>query len=788
MTHHNHESGHVIHPHHFIDQVVNGYCRDPFAFLGMHQLHDGSLVVRTFLPGALYIELVNRDTGKNMGRMELIHEWGLYAIQLRKPAEPFNHRFTVDFGAGPVPMDDAYRTPPILGEMDVYLFSEGRHWRLYDHLGAHPKSLGGVQGTAFAVWAPNAQRVSVIGHFNNWDGRRHSMRLRQECGIWELFIPGVHAGDFYKFEVKGINGDLQPAKSDPFAFACELAPGNASIVQALSSYEWQDGHWMKARKKHNYYNNPMSIYELHLGSWRRKPEEENRSLSYREMADELVPYIKDLGFTHVEFLPLSEFPFEGSWGYQPTGLFAPTCRYGQPDDLRYLIDRLHQEGIGVIMDWVVGHFPTDGHGLGKFDGTALYEHDDPRRGFHPDWNTLVYNFGRKEVSNFLIANALFWIEHFHLDALRVDAVASMLYNDYARKEGEWIPNQYGGKENLEAIDFIRLLNTKVYEDGEGAITIAEESTAWPGVSRAISDGGLGFGFKWNMGWMNDTLEYMHKEPIHRTHHHNHLTFGMLYCFHENFILPLSHDEVVHGKGSLLDQMTGDAWQKFANLRCYYTFMFCYPGKKLLFMGDEFAQGQQWNHLVSLDWHLLERVPFHQGIWRLVQDLNRLYRGLLSLHDLDHDPAGFEWIECNDHHQSVLSWIRRGRDSGDIVIVCNFTPVVRGNFHLGVSKPGVYTEILNSDAEKYSGSNVGNGGLVQTVEVSAHGRQHSLPLTLPPLGGLILIHQRTGENDHDYAEDNSGKTVAQSVARSSLEHGQAPENHGSSHAEAGYPPE
>ncbi|MBF0157774.1 MAG: 1,4-alpha-glucan branching protein GlgB, partial [Magnetococcales bacterium] len=515
-------------------------------------------------------------------------------------------------------------------------------------------------------------------------------------------------------------------------------PGNATIIQAPSTYTWRDQAWMNQRAGNQPYDKPISIYEVHLASWRRKPEEDNRRLTYRELAAQLADYLRDTGFTHVELMPVSEHPFEGSWGYQPVGLFAPTHRFGEPDDFRFLVDELHLAGIGVFMDWVPGHFPTDDHGLGRFDGTALYEHDDPRRGFHPDWNTLIYNYGRKEVTNFLIANAIYWLESFHLDGLRVDAVASMLYHDYARQDGEWIPNHFGGKENLEAVEFIKLLNSKVYELGTGAITIAEESTAWPMVSRPVDHGGLGFGFKWNMGWMNDTISYMRKDPIHRCHHHNLLTFGMLYGFHENFILPLSHDEVVHGKGSLLDQMSGDSWQKFANLRTYYTFLWTYPGKKILFMGCEFAQGRQWNHDISLDWHLLNGVPQHQEIWRLVRDLNRMYAEIPSLHQKDNDPSGFEWIECNDSENSVLSWIRRGNTPGEVVIVCNFTPVVRHHYRLGVNIPGTYQERFNSDSHGYGGSNTGNGGEVTTEAIGAHGRPHSLSLTLPPLGALVLV--------------------------------------------------
>ncbi|MBF0624518.1 MAG: 1,4-alpha-glucan branching protein GlgB [Magnetococcales bacterium] len=739
MTHCNDDGN--LHPRQRIDEVVYGHCRDPFGFLGRHRGPDDTWVVRTFQPGALWVDLVQGPNVNLVANMTRIHPDGLFAACISIPEVASTLSFRADFGQGPVTFEDPYQFPPLLGQMDTHLLGEGRHWESYERLGSHVRTVNGVEGTAFAVWAPNAHRVSVVGPFNGWDGRRHPMRFRMNSGIWELFIPGVGHGALYKYEIKAADGSLLPLKADPYARHCESPPGNATIVQAPSNYTWGDGDWLKARRSlDTYYDKPMSIYEVHASSWKRKPEEDCRPLTYHEMAAELVPYVKDCGFTHVEFLPLAEHPFEPSWGYQPIGLFAPNHRFGDPDGLRHLVDAFHQAGIGVIVDWVPGHFPHDGHGLGRFDGSALYEHEDPRRGLHPDWNTLIYNYGRKEIANFLIANALFWIREFHIDGLRVDAVASMLYHDYARKDGEWLPNEYGGKENLEAVAFLRLLNQQVRERGAGAITIAEESTAWGGVSRPVEEGGLGFWFKWNMGWMNDTLKYMKEDPIHRRYHHNKLSFGMLYAFHENFILPLSHDEVVHRKGSLLDQMAGDSWQRFANLRAYYTFMWTYPGKKILFMGNEFAQGQEWNHAQSLDWHLPDHYPQHRDMLRLVRDLNHFYGATPALFQKDNDWAGFEWIEPDDAEQSVLSYIRHGKDCPEAVVILNFTPVVRKDFRIGVHQPGLYLEKINSDDPKYGGSGVNNGGAVQADDIPAHGKPRSLLLTLPPLAGMVLVRE------------------------------------------------
>ncbi|MBF0177594.1 MAG: 1,4-alpha-glucan branching protein GlgB [Magnetococcales bacterium] len=717
-----------------IEAVVTGRCNDPFAILGLHQVQTGTWWVSTFQPGALTVTVFDWRTRKVCGSLVKRHEAGFFSGPVESD-EWFPYRLRVQHPQETIDVDDPYRYPHVLGDMDVHLIGEGSHLALYDVLGAHPRVLEGVSGVTFAVWAPGAQRVSVVGSFNQWDGRRHVMRYRSECGVWELFIPGLVAGEFYKYEIVGGQGELLPLKSDPMAFAMEQLPGTASIVCPEDRYVWHDDAWMAGRAA--LHNVPMSIYEVHLGSWKRKPEEGFRYLTYREFADDLIPYVKKMGFTHIELLPIGEHPFDGSWGYQTIGLYAPTSRFGTPEDFRYLIDRCHQEGIGILMDWVPGHFPTDPNGLGNFDGTCLYEHMDPRQGWHQDWNTLIYNYGRREVTNFLIANALYWVNRFHVDGLRVDAVASMLYLDYSRRPGEWIPNKHGGNENLEAIDFLRRLNILVYEKGHGAITIAEESTTYPMVSHPVYQGGLGFGFKWNMGWMHDTLFYMSKDSLYRRYHHECLTFGLIYAFSENFVLSLSHDEVVHGKGSLLGKMSGDRWQKFANLRCYLAFMWCYPGKKHLFMGGEIAQEREWNHDVSLDWHLLTD-PFHAGVQKMVCDLNRLYKVSPPLYLRDGEPGGFEWIECHDIDQSVISFLRRGVRPDDIVVtVCNFTPVVRERYRIGVPVEGWFRELVNTDAVDYCGSGVGNDGWVQATPDPWHGRGWSVSLRLPPLATLIL---------------------------------------------------
>ena len=626
---------------------------------------------------------------------------------------------------------------PFLTDYDLYLLAQGTHYRSYEKLGAHLVDIDGQRGTRFAVWAPNAEAVSVIGDFNDWDPQRHRMALRhQEAGIWECFIPGVGVGTLYKYFVASKFNGYKAEKADPYAFASELRPRSASKVWDLSGYTWGDAEWLAARRRTNQLETPMAIYEVHLGSWMRVPDEGGRWLTYREAAAKLAEYVREMGYTHVEFLPLTEHPFDGSWGYQTIGYYAATSRFGTPQDLMFLIDTLHQHGIGVLMDWVPGHFPRDAHGLAYFDGTHLYEHADPRKGEHQEWGTLVFNYGRWEVVNFLLSNALFWLDQYHIDGLRVDAVASMLYLDYARKEGEWIPNQYGGRENLEAVAFLRRFNELVYGQHEGIVTVAEESTAWGMVSRPTYVGGLGFGFKWDMGWMNDTLSYIEHEPVHRKYHHNDLTFRMLYAFTENFVLPLSHDEVVHGKGALLSKMPGDDWQKFANLRVLLGYMYAQPGKKLLFMGGDIGQWREWSHDESLDWHLLQYAP-HHGLQRWVRDLNTLYRAEPALHQLDCDPGGFEWIDCHDSDDSTLSLLRRGRAGGTIVIACNFTPVPRQQFVIGVPHGGYWRELLNSDATLYGGSGIGNAGGVQAEDVPSHGRPCRLVLTLPPLAMVVF---------------------------------------------------
>jgi 1,4-alpha-glucan branching enzyme len=623
-----------------------------------------------------------------------------------------------------------------LTEQDLYLFNEGTHFRLYEKLGAHPgTNAAGEKGVWFAVWAPNAERVSVIGDFNGWDKRDHPMTIRQGSGIWELFVPGIGKGERYKYHVQSRFRGYRMDKADPFAFHTETPPRQASVVWDLD-YQWGDGAWMAGRGERQSMSAPMSIYEVHLGSWRRVPEEGNRSLTYREMAPLLAEHVKKLGFTHVELLPIMEHPFYGSWGYQTTGHFAPTSRYGTPQDLMYLIDHLHQNGIGVILDWVPSHFPGDEFALAFFDGTHLYEHADPRQGFHPDWQSYIFNYGRNEVRAFLTSSALFWLEQYHADGLRVDAVASMLYLDYSRKAGEWIPNRYGGRENLEAIHFLRTMNEEIYKTFPDAQTIAEESTAWPLVSRPLYVGGLGFGFKWDMGWMHDTLEYMAQDPIHRKYHHNKMTFRGMYAFTENFVLPLSHDEVVHGKGSLINKMAGDEWQKRANLRLLFGYMWAQPGKKLLFMGCELGQYREWNHDASLDWHLLEDEG-HAGIARWLEDLNRLYREDPALHELDVSPDGFQWIDANDAENSVFSFLRKGKKGEPVVVIFNFTPLPRENYRIGVPGGGYWREILNSDAARYGGTNRGNMGGVDAVPIPLHGRSHSLTLALPPLGAVFL---------------------------------------------------
>jgi 1,4-alpha-glucan branching enzyme len=719
--------------------ILEARSSDPFGYLGMHKAGN-NLTVRVFLPWAHRLWVIDAASGEVAGELARVHPDGLWSGTLG-PRPRFQYRLRAEGALGASEFHDIYSFSPVLGDLDIHLLAEGTHHESYNVMGAHCREHDGVAGVSFAVWAPNAKRISVVGDFNDWDGRRCAMRLRHTAGVWEIFIPGLGPGHVYKYEIVGESGALLPLKADPHAQCAERPPSTASCIAAPSAHRWEDQGWIESRWQRNDRHAPISIYEVHLGSWRRKPEEGERYLTYRELADELVPYARDMGFTHLELMPVSEYPFDGSWGYQPTGLFAPTSRFGAPDDFRAFVDACHRAGLGLLLDWVPGHFPTDPHGLARFDGTALYEHADPRQGFQRDWNTYVYNFGRREVANFLLANARYWIEAFHADGLRVDAVASMLYLDYSRPAGEWVPNEYGGRENLAAIAFLKRMNELVFGTGTGTTTAAEESTAWPMVSRPTYLGGLGFGYKWNMGWMHDTLRYMSQDPIHRKYHHNDLTFGLLYGFHENFILPLSHDEVVHGKGSLLGKMPGDRWQRFANLRAYYGFMWTHPGKKLLFMGGEFAQEREWNHDRSLDWHLLAD-PMHRGMQLVLRDLNGLYTSLKALHELDTDPEGFQWIDAGDAQQSTLSYIRRGRDPEDVVVaVSNFTPVPRHDYRLGVPRGGRWQERLNSDALEYGGSGLGNAGLVVTEAHPSHGHPQSLRLTLPPLATLILVHER-----------------------------------------------
>jgi 1,4-alpha-glucan branching enzyme len=701
---------------------------DPFEVLGRH-LEGNKILIRAFLPHASEVMVEGSDE-------ELTRIGGSDFFEWRGETDtvPKHYRlYWVSDSGATVSRHDPYCFPPQLSDFDLHLFSEGNHWHAYRFLGAHSHSIDGIRGTLFAVWAPNAQRVSVIGNFNRWDGRMHPMRSRGETGIWELFLPEIDLGSFYKFEIRTKAGEVL-LKTDPYGNQFQVRPDNACVVTGDSEYQWQDMQWLTDRQKTNWLHAPVSIYEVHLGSWHQ--DEHGNFLGYRELAHRLSEHVKKLGFTHVELLPITEHPLDASWGYQTTGYFAPTSRFGTPDDFRYFVDHLHQSGIGVILDWVPAHFPRDKHALGEFDGSALYEHEDPRLGEHRDWGTLIFNYGRNEVKNFLLASAVYWLEEFHLDGLRVDAVASMLYLDYSREEGEWLPNKYGGRENLEAVDFLRQLNSVTHDQFPGTLVMAEESTAWPQVSRPTWLGGLGFSMKWNMGWMHDTLSYMAKDPVHRHYHHDLLTFGLLYSFTENFVLPFSHDEVVHGKGSLLDKMPGDEWQRFASLRLLFSYMFTYPGKKLLFMGNEFAQGREWDHQVALEWHLTGR-PQHQGVEAVVTELNRLYRDLPALHSVDFEAGGFQWIDCHDASQSVLSYVRWGKDGSFVVVILNFTPVPRNGYRLGVPRPGHYSEIFNSDSEYYWGSNTGNEGAVFTEELPWMGFEQSILVTLPPLGALIL---------------------------------------------------
>ncbi len=707
--------------------LSTGRHRDPFAVLGPHR-ESSRRIVRAFQPGVRSLSLINAS-GDQVSEMQRLPGSDIFEGEL--PARLRSYTLRAKLASGDtVDIDDPYRFPSSLGQMDLYLLGEGSDQRIYEKLGAHITKITGVIGTRFAVWAPNASRVSVVGDFNGWDGRCHVMRLHPGNGIWEIFVPAATAGMRYKFEITDSDGTLLPLKSDPYGAAHEPPPGNASMVYD-SQYLWNDGAWMASRKEIPRLDQPVSIYEVHVGSWRRG--DDGSYLDWRELAEQLVEYVRQMGFTHIELMPVTEHPFDGSWGYQPIGLFAPTYRFGSPDDFRYFVDKCHAQNIGVIIDWVPAHFPKDEHGLSHFDGTALYEHADPRKGEHADWGTLIFNYGRREVVNYLIGSALYWIREFHIDSIRVDAVASMLYLDYSREDDEWVPNEHGGNQNLEAVEFLKRLNTEIH--AAGATSYAEESTAWPGVSQPVDSGGLGFTFKWNMGWMNDTLSYMQEDPVNRRYHHDKMTFGLVYAFTENFILPLSHDEVVHGKSSLIGRMPGDEWQQFANLRAYFALMFAHPGKKLLFMGAELAQRQEWDHDSPLDWHLLEHAP-HAGMQRFVSDLNGLYRDTPALYERDFDESGFQWLDWEDKNNSVVAWRRIDHNGGDLICIANLTPVVRHDYQVGVPVSGDYRELMNTDSEFYGGSDQGNLSITAT-DVPYKGHPASMRLTLPPLATIYI---------------------------------------------------
>jgi 1,4-alpha-glucan branching enzyme len=727
-----------------IDALLAGRFADPFALLGPQPVETPQgrrWVIRFFHPGitsaSVLLSGLSTPIQTKKLRPEGFFEAALPENQLDPPA-PSSYRIRYETPGGiSFERYDTYAFPYLLSEFDLYLMGEGRHYDTYEKLGAHVREVDGIRGANFAVWAPSARRVSVVGDFNHWDGRVNSMRARGASGIWELFVPELNEGSIYKYEIIGPNGDMLPLKADPYAFRSELRPNTGSIVTDLATHQWNDSDWMAQRQQKNWFESPISVYEVHLGSWRRVPEEQDRWLTYAELADQLIPYVKDLGYTHIELLPAMEHPFDGSWGYQTLGYFAATSRYGTPADFMDFVDRCHRAALGVVLDWTPAHFPRDTYGLAEFDGTHLYEHSDPRQGAHPDWGTLVYNYARNEVQNYLISNALFWLDKYHIDGLRVDAVASMLYLDYSRQQGEWVPNEFGGRENLGAIAFLKRLNEVAHGRFPGILTIAEESTSWPSVSRPTYLGGLGFSLKWNMGWMNDTLKYFSTNPIHRKYEQNKLTFSMLYAFTENFVLPFSHDEVVHGKNSLLHKMPGDMWQQFANLRLLYGYQYAHPGKKLLFMGQEFAQRSEFSEAHSLDWHLLQ-YDSHRGVQRLIQDLNKLYAAEPALHQIEFDWHGFEWIDCNDADNSVFSFIRRGKKPEDLlIVVMNATPVVRENYLVGVPEAGFYREILNTDSAHYAGSNAGNDGGLQSAPIQHNGRPQSIPLTLPPLAAIFL---------------------------------------------------
>lgn len=724
---------------HEVKTIVSGEQSAPFSILGMHTVADGrsyKTEIRAFFPEAVRSWVVHAETHR-MHQMKRLDPDGFYLLKL-PGRKMFPYRLVVEMADGTRDeFIDPYSFGPVLTDYDIYLIGEGSHYRNYDKLGAHVTAVNGVSGVHFAVWAPNARTVSVIGDFNRWDRRRHPMRVLGSSGLWELFIPGLGQGEIYKFFIRSAINGYETVKADPYGFYSEHRPKSASVVYDINTYEWNDGGWIEERSKTNWFERPLSIYEVHLGSWMRVPEENDRVLTYRELAGTLIEYAKEMGYTHIELLPVAEHPLDASWGYQTIGYFAPTSRYGTPDDFMCFVDTCHENGIGVILDWTPAHFPRDGHGLGFFDGTSLYEHQDPRKGEHRDWGTLIFNYGRNEVRNFLISNALFWLDKYHIDGLRVDAVASMIYLDYSRNAGDWVPNIYGGNENLEAIDFIKKFNEVTHEYFPGVLTIAEESTAWPAVSRPVYLGGLGFDLKWNMGWMNDTLEYIGKDPVYRSYHQNSLTFGLLYAFTENFVLVLSHDEVVHGKRSMLDKMPGDTWQKFANLRLYYGYQYAHPGKKLLFMGGEIGQWVEWRESHSLDWNLVTYRP-HQRLQKYVQDLNHIYRREPALYEVDFDYRGFEWIDFRDTDNCIVSFVRRAAHSADhIVVVFNFTPVPRFRYRIGVPQRCYYRELLNSDSRLYGGSDLGNSGGVHSEDMPWHGQPFSVTLIIPPLSVLYL---------------------------------------------------
>lgn len=715
-----------------IAAIAGGRENDAFSFLGMHALPDASLIVRAFVPQSTGIAVLAARDGSVVADLARLHPDGFFA-GLVAGKERFAYRLRITRGTEQVDIDDPYRFGPILGDLDAYLIAAGRHLDLYRVLGAHPRTIDGVAGVSFSVWAPNARRVSVVGDWNGWDGRVHIMRLRRECGVFEIFLPHVPVGSRYKYEIVGADGTLLALKADPIGFASEMRPANASIVVGESTYTWNDAAWLAERAERNSFRAPISVYEVHAGSWKRG--EGDRFLGYRELAEQLVPYVRELGFTHIELLPITEHPFDGSWGYQTTGMFAPTSRFGTPDDLRAFIDAAHAAGLGVLLDWVPGHFPVDAFSLGYFDGTHLYEHADPRKGFHEEWGTYAYALGRTEIDNFLIASALYWLREFHIDGLRVDAVSSIVYLDYSREAGGWIPNIYGGNENIEATAFLRRFNETVYREVDGILTVAEESTSWPNVSAPTSLGGLGFGFKWNMGWMHDTLAFFERDPMYRGFHLNDISFGLVYAFTENYMLPLSHDEVVHGKGSLIGRMPGGEWEQFANLRLLYGLMFAHPGKKLIFMGGEFGQRAEWNAAHGLDWYVLAYEP-HAGVKKLVADCNALYRSLPPLFRRDHEPAGFEWITYEDRANAVIAFVRWDDRSGSPVLaVMNCSGMRIDGYRVGVPRAGHWREILNTDSAIYGGRNDGNAGGRATEAIPAHGREHSLSLTLPALSAL-----------------------------------------------------